>query len=106
MGGFIDQDGLADHLGMAFQAGGQVDGIADAGVGRPAGGAGVAGDHLAGGNPDPNADLSFALRQPVHVEQLDHVDHIQGSLDGMFAMVRLEPGAPRKWPSAHRRPSG
>ena len=102
----IDQDGLADHLGMGFQAGGQVDGIAHAGVGGPADGAGVPGDHLAGGDPDPDADLDLALRQPVRVQQAGSYRSYPGSLDGMFTMVGLGQGCPKNGHQARRRPSG
>ena len=57
--GLVDQDRLADHLGVRLQPGRQVDGVADAGVGGAALRAGVAGDDPAGGDADADADLSL-----------------------------------------------
>ncbi len=56
----VDQDRALRHLGVRLEARGEVHGVADAGVGRALLGAGVAGDHLAGGDADADPDLRLA----------------------------------------------
>ena len=61
----VDQDGPADDLGMRFQVGGEIHGLAHAGVGHALLGPGEAGDQRPGGDADPDPDLHAAPLRPA-----------------------------------------
>mmetsp|Transcript_21119 Transcript_21119/g.81985 ORF Transcript_21119/g.81985 Transcript_21119/m.81985 type:complete len:520 (-) Transcript_21119:321-1880(-) len=74
--GGVEQHCVAGQLGVRLQPRGDVHGVADAGVGRAAAGAGVAGHHIAAGHADADAHLGLAQSALLLAELRHHLDHL------------------------------
>src|SRR5260370_5403776 len=83
----IDQDRAADDLGVVLNACSQIDGVADASIGRPVLCAGVSCDHLTGGNANANADLELILSSLIVIEGRQQIRHFQSGAYRLFAMI-------------------
>src|SRR4051794_19423770 len=77
-----DQDRVPELLRLRLQPGGDVDGVADARVGRTVLRPRVPGHDFAGRDSDPDPDLHLPLGCLLRVEEADQLDHPAGGANG------------------------
>ena len=73
---------------MRLQVGGEVHGVAHAGVGHAPLGPGEAGDQRPGGDADPDADLRPAPERLLPVEPVHQLQHLQGRAHRAIPVIR------------------
>jgi hypothetical protein len=87
LGGFAGDDVAAVVARESFQAGTEVDGVADDGVAAAQAGAHVAHAHGAGVDADAHADGGQALAGVLAVDVGDGLHHVERSLHGEAGVV-------------------
>lgn len=84
-----DDDGLIVIFGPLFEAGSDVDAIANGGVVHPFFGAHVADDGETGMDADTDLDRNFFLLTAVFIEFLDFCKHVKCGEDAVFFLVLI-----------------
>jgi hypothetical protein len=85
----VNEDGLANDLGMRLQVGGDIYGVADARIGHAPLSACEAGDQRPRGNANPDSDLRPAPEHLLPTEQVHQVQHLKGGKHRALSVIRV-----------------